>query len=563
MNVEFSFHTRKQSIQRFKDEVFDVLIIGGGITGSATARDAASRGLSVALVEKNDFAFGTSSRSSKLIHGGLRYLENMEFGLVFEALSERAFLLKSAPHMVKPLKFYFPVYDRDRNGKGILSLGLWLYDLLALFRTPEFHRNLSKKKMICEIPFLNPKGLKGGFSYYDASMWDDAMVLETLRATHQESPLFAAANYMEATKPIWEQSQWVGYHLRDCLTGEELSVRARKVIVCGGPWTDLIGAQLDSHWSNWLNPSKGVHLVFDLKKLPIPGAMVMSHPEDGRIAFVIPRVDFGPGVVIVGTTDSESPKDPAKVEVTTQDIQYLMDLLNRYFPDLKLKASDILSAYVGVRPLVGGKATSLQKVSREHFMDWGPGGTLIVAGGKYTTHRKMAEEIVDFLIHGWRKEEEFVRDIYPRLKKKSETSKPINPKVLPYAVREAKVFAKEKGMQVPDSLWEHYGVDALEIYYLNQEFGSLIEDPNGFPFLAAQLRFAIRQEMVIHLKDFYFRRVPLFLSRADSGIPWVDSLAEIWAQEMGVEKSQARAEAEDLKAEIQRASAWKKDLNGN
>ena len=172
---EFSYRTRAEALRRFGTEVFDLLVIGGGITGASVARDAASRGLSVALVEKRDFAWGTSSRSSKLIHGGLRYLENLEFGLVFEALSERALLLKTAPHMVRPLPFYFPVYEGDAHGKGTMKLGMWLYDLLAMFRTPEFHKTLSAAAMTKEFLFIRQPGLKGGFRYYDASMWDDVL----------------------------------------------------------------------------------------------------------------------------------------------------------------------------------------------------------------------------------------------------------------------------------------------------------------------------------------------------------------------------------------------------
>src|SRR5580700_5677796 len=165
--ADFSFRSRSEAIRRFGTEVFDLLVIGGGISGACVARDAASRGLKVALVEKRDFAWGTSSRSSKLIHGGLRYLENFEFGLVFEALSERSLLLRTVPHMVRPLRFYFPVYEGDAHGKGVLGLGMWLYDLLAMFRTPEFHRSLTSQQMIQDIPFIQTTGLQGGFRYYD------------------------------------------------------------------------------------------------------------------------------------------------------------------------------------------------------------------------------------------------------------------------------------------------------------------------------------------------------------------------------------------------------------
>ncbi len=200
MNSEFSFRTRKRAIDRFKSEVFDLLVVGGGIAGAAVARDAVSRGLKVALVEENDFAFGTSSASSKLIHGGLRYLENFEFKLVFEALSERAHLLRTTPNMVRPLKFYLPVYKTDPRGKNILSLGLWLYDTLALFRAPGFHKRLSREQMIAEVPGLKTEGLTGGFIYYDASMWDDVMVVETARAASAGGA--AVANYVSILEPL-------------------------------------------------------------------------------------------------------------------------------------------------------------------------------------------------------------------------------------------------------------------------------------------------------------------------------------------------------------------------
>ncbi|MEN9723749.1 MAG: hypothetical protein RJB38_1735, partial [Pseudomonadota bacterium] len=300
MKASFSAEARAQALQRFERETFDVLVVGGGITGAAVARECCSQGLSVALIEKRDFSFGTSSRSSKLIHGGLRYLENFEFKLVFEALSERALLLKTVPHLVRPLPFYFPVYRGDRNGRAILSLGLWLYDLLALFRAPGYHRSLSKKRLLRELPELRGEGLRGGFRYFDASMWDDVLGIELLRDAARRG--VAAVNYVEATRPIWEGDRITGFAFQDLEGSRQGVVRARRVILCAGPWTDEVGARLTAErganpetkegrgssganpsWKKWLAPSKGVHLLFDLKRLPLPGAMVMSQPEDGRI----------------------------------------------------------------------------------------------------------------------------------------------------------------------------------------------------------------------------------------------------------------------------------------
>lgn len=577
---EFSYKTRQKNLERFRTETFDLLIIGGGITGAATAREAASRGLKVAVVEKKDFAWGTSSRSSKLIHGGLRYLENMEWGLVFEALSERAQLLKLVPHMVRPLRFLMPVYRGNKPGRVLLTVGLWLYDLLSLFRTPGFHRHLSRKKLLGEVPFLKEEGLLGGFSYYDASMWDDVLAIEILRAAHTLGA--AIANYVEALTPLWEEDRIVGFRVRDMESrGREeiIDLKAVRVVVCAGPWTDQVGITLSPQWRRWLNPSKGVHLVFDWRRLPVPGALVMSHPEDGRISFVVPRQDYGSGVVIVGTTDSVTPSDPEKAAVDPSDVKYLMDLLNRYFPSLGLTSSDIISAYVGVRPLMGmqagtagsegqnsaaATAAELQKVSREHYIGSGPGGTVLVAGGKYTTHRTMAREIVDFTLEAWRQggAKGGLMEPPPSGLGPSATDSPVNPRATLESVKQGRREAAGKGWQIPEELWGRYGAEALEIMEvhemaLERPGNHAQEDPEGFPLLAAQLRHAIRTEMVLRLEDFYLRRAPLYATRADHGLPWAEELARIWAAESGLPESAASVELQRLKEEFDCRSAWK------
>ncbi len=569
---EFSFRTRAESLRRFKEEVFDLLIIGGGITGAAVARDAVSRGLRVALVEKKDFAWGTSSRSSKLIHGGLRYLQNFEFGLVFEALSERAFLLKTMPHMVKPLKFFLPVYVGDAHGRFVLSLGLWLYDLLALLRTPYFHRRLSRQKLLAEVPALSPKGLKGGFEYADATMWDDVMTVETLRSASLAG--VAIANYTEALKPIWEGARVQGYVVRDLEDPEasEIALRARQVVVCAGPWTDVVGAKLATDWKTWLQPSRGIHLLFDLKRLPVPGAFLMTHPTDGRVSFVIPRPDMGQGVVIVGTTDGPTDRDPEKAEISPEEVRYLMDLVQRYFPELKLTTSDILSAYVGVRPLMqpggpggsseGADASMLQKVSREHFIHEVEGGVIAVAGGKYTTHRRMAQEIVDETLKAWRKNAKEGRaPALPAHIGRADTRKPVNPLATPEAIEGALSQAKSAGIDLPGTLVERYGAEALDVWEASGGRNHAGDDPQGFPRLEAQLRFAIRNGMALHLEDFYLRRVPLYSTRKDHGMPWAQLLGQVWAEERGLPKHEAQGEVERLQREFAQRSAWVQRLS--
>lgn len=574
--TEFSFRSRKIALRRFGEEEFDLLVIGGGITGAATARDAASRGLKVALVERRDFAYGTSSRSSKLIHGGLRYLQNFELGLVFEALAERAFLLRSVPHRVRPLPFFLPIFSGDPKGMGIFSLGLWLYDLLALFRTPGFHRRLSKAELLKQIPGLRDSGLLGGFRYFDASMWDDVLAVETLRAAQSEGG--AVANYVEAVAPIWSGERVTGFKVRDLESpsSKPIELRARQVISCVGPWTDELGERVNSGWHPRLNPSKGVHLIFDLKRIPVPGAVVMGSPADGRISFIIPRPDMGTGVVIVGTTDAPAPGDPDGAVVDSADVSYLLGLLGKYFPSLNVRASDIVSAYVGVRPLVTAAAeapppgegqdrassASLQKVSREHHIEAGPGGVVIVAGGKYTTHRRMAEEIVDFALKIWRRDSEAgtVSEV-PGQVHGPRTDRPVNPEATAEAVAAAQAKALESKLPVPPELWTLYGAEAADVARIhlisNTGFAG---DPEGFPCLAAQLRYAIRHGMVIHLEDFFLRRTALYLSRKDHGLPWAPALAAVWASERGLGAAEAEAELSRLREELARRSAWFQSL---
>lgn len=553
---DFSARSRSRALQALSRGGFDLLVVGGGITGAAVARDAATRGMRVALIEKDDFSQGTSSRSSKLVHGGLRYLENLEFGLVFEALSERTLLLRTQPHLVHPLPFYFPVYEGAPRGRFLVGLGLWFYDLLSLFRTPGWHRSLSREKFLSEVPGLKSQGLRGGFRYYDACMWDDVMVLELLRDAARRGA--AVASRVEAVRPLWrEGGELGGFQVRDHEAGgKEFSVRARQTVICAGPWTDSLGQRMDGAWKSALQPSKGVHLVFDAKRLPVPGALVMTHPSDGRISFVMPRMDLGAGVTIVGTTDGPTPAEPEKASVDPSDTEYLLQLLQAYFPEAGLTQADIISSYVGVRPLLDPRRGAAQegqglaKVSREHEIWTGPGGAVFVAGGKYTTHRKMAEEIVDAVL-----KEARLRGI-PADWRKPDTTPPPNPEATPEALQRllSALPAEGRARTVREALVRRYGAEADEVEALEAECISHgpVEsrqpaDPEGFPCLRGQFLFQMRHGSVLRLEDFYRRRVPLYLARADHGLPWAESLSWIWAWELQRTEAERQAELQSLR----------------
>ena len=527
---EFSFRTRERNLKRLEEEEFDFLVIGGGITGAGVAWDAVSRGYKVALVEKGDFAEGTSSRSSKLIHGGLRYLEHYEFPLVFEALSERHYLMQAAPHLVKPLPFYMPVYRSSPHSPTLLSAGMWLYDLLSMFRAPGLHQRISAGVSKRIIPGIKREGLRCSFKYFDASMWDDALVLDVLMKAHESGA--CVVSRAKATKAGRDQEGNItSMRVRDEFTQRDLQVRFKKLIVCAGVWTDQVGSLLGGEsWKNWIAPSRGVHLVFDWKRFPVPGAVTMQI-EDGRIAFAIPRLDYGQGITLVGTTDGPCSLPPDRVDdeqkAIAEDRAYLLNLLSQYFPHLGITEKDVLSHTIGIRPLVrpdrGSSSSgekSLQKVSREHTIDEGPGGSVIVAGGKYTTFRKMAEEIVDFATRG-------------QVRIEPATESALFVPAMPSEVQRAREVARARGYAVPEKLFERYGSDALEIYQIHvSECDQNATDPEGFPLLEAQFRYAVRHQMVLTVEDFVRRRQPLHLCRQDHGAPWFPLLEKALRSEL-------------------------------
>ena len=387
----FSFDSRQKYWNDLGQSEFVLVIIGGGINGAGVARDASSRGMKVVVVEAHDFASGSSSRSSKLIHGGIRYLENMEFKLVFEALNERTKLFQIAPHLVHPLRFMIPLYEDSRVGMFKMGLGMWLYDALSLFQAPEMHERLSADQSFERMPLLEKNHLKGSYVYSDAYTDDDRLVHETLRSAHEMGAI--ALNYVKAIKANFDSSGRIqSVVVQDTLTGKEKSIRAKHVVGSVGPWTDLLGEDFFPQWKKVLRPTKGIHITVSRERLPLSSAVVMAAEKSDRIVFGIPRHEM----VILGTTDTDFNQNPGEVVSTAEDVKYLLGVVHQYFPGANLKAEDIMATYAGVRPLVNDGSSVEGKVSREHTI-W----TLedrhmtFVAGGKYTTYRLMAQEVVD------------------------------------------------------------------------------------------------------------------------------------------------------------------------
>ena len=533
----FNKKGRENILQQVTNTTYDLLVIGGGITGAGVARDAASRGLKVLVVEAQDFASGTSSRSSKLVHGGIRYLENLEFGLVHEALTERKILLSIAPHMVHPLRFMIPIYKKSRVGLLKMEMGMILYDLLSLFEAPKLHQMSFKEATLSREPLLKSEELTGSVTYSDAFMEDDRLVIETLRSAHDFGA--QAVSYVKALK-VHEEGDHCFVDVQDVLDNTEYRVKAKQVVGCLGPWTDIFAQKALTKWQNVLRPTKGVHLVFDRKTLPVNEAIVMGVEE--RIVFVIPR----DGVVIVGTTDTDFREDPSEVNTDSEDVRYLLEITNQYFPTLSLQKADIISCYSGVRPLVKDPSSSESKTSREHeIFDHSPRVTL-VAGGKYTTYRAMAEEIVERVLTKIPFEEKMALRA-PRTKQTLNAR--ITAEKIDRLLSQSESLAQEFSVtaEVVSYLALRRGEEALTILQTMEKTGELWERVWN-----AEAKFSLLYEMCFHLVDFYWRRTPLFLFQADHGRRHVRSVAALFASHLGWSESEKEAQILRLEEQILR-----------
>lgn len=551
INKEFSPKRRSEILSQIEDHEYDLVIIGGGITGAGAARDAASRGMKVLLLEKDDFAQGTSSRSSKLIHGGIRYLENLEFGLVFEALSERRLLFEIAPHLVHPLKFILPLYEGGRVGMFKMGLGMWAYDALALFEAPEMHERLSVAESLEKLPFLKGESLLGAYSYYDAYMDDDRLVIETLRSASQWGA--QSVNFVEALDPIWSDERMVGLMCKDQIEGKIFKIRARHILSCVGPWTDHVGQRLLPKWKKIMRPSKGIHLTLRRDRLPLQDAVVMAADSEKRIVFGIPRHEM----IIIGTTDTDFNADPGDVCSNADDVKYLLKIVNDYFPEAHLAEEDIIASYSGVRPLVSDGSASESATSREHVIFSDRAGVTFVAGGKYTTYRAMAEQCIQEVLS-------FASIESQMHFRRSQTQMPLNPKATKEVFQQQEHFIArlieefEISRPIARLLFERHGLEAEDLARkLVLRRGLRPEDSERLHFWQAEAEHAIEQTMCLRLVDFYLRRTPLFLSEPDHGFTFIQALGEVFAQKLNLNEHQLKQQIDALHSYLKFEMGWR------
>ncbi len=384
---------RAEQLSRLQNEAYDVLVIGGGATGAGVALDATSRGLKTALVERDDFSAGTSSRSTKLVHGGVRYLEQAvkgldrtQFNLVKDALKERATLLRLAPHLAHPLPILTPLYSWFQI--PYMMVGLKMYDALAGRANLEGSRFVSREEAVKRFPMLKHEGLRGAVLYYDGQFDDARMNVELALTAAREGA--AVANHLEVTGLLKEAGRVAGASVEDTLTGENWEVRAKTVVNATGPFSDAVRQLDDPAAPQLLTASSGVHIVLDGRFSPPETGLLIPQTDDGRVLFLLPWL----GYTLFGTTDNPAQIEP-NPKASRDDIDYLLGYLGRYF-NVPATKDDVLATWSGLRPLVSDpKAADTAKVSRDHVVNTSASGLITIAGGKWTTYRKMALDTVD------------------------------------------------------------------------------------------------------------------------------------------------------------------------
>lgn len=366
---------------------WDVVVIGGGSTGLGCAVDAAARGYSTLLLEAQDFAKGTSSRATKLIHGGVRYLAQGRLPLVREALAERALLLANAPHLVQRQRFVVPAYHWHE--KPLLGIGLTLYDLLAGAHGVGRSRLLDAARTVAALPTVNPRGLRGGIAYWDARFDDARLAVALMRTLFDLGGL--ALNHAPVRGLLLDQGKVVGVRVGDAESGAERRIAARVVINATGVWADSVRRWERPHAAALLRPSQGVHLVVGRHFLPGDDALLVPRTRDGRVLFAIPWQ----GRVLLGTTDTPRPDLPLEPAPLAGEVDFILETAARYLLQPPTRA-DVLSVFVGLRPLIGaGDASPTRSLSREHMIEVSPGGLVSITGGKWTTYRRMGADAVD------------------------------------------------------------------------------------------------------------------------------------------------------------------------
>nr|WP_274520446.1 glycerol-3-phosphate dehydrogenase/oxidase [Paenibacillus beijingensis] len=504
---------REKCIKELQEELLDVLVIGGGITGAGIALDAAARGMKVAAVEMQDFAAGTSSRSTKLVHGGLRYLKQLQIGVVAEVGKERAIVYENGPHVTTPERMLLPIHAGGTFGTFSTSLGLKVYDYLAGVKRAERRVMLSAEQTLDKEPLLKRPGLKGGGYYVEYRTDDARLTIEVMKAAVSRGAI--AVNYAMVSELIYKNGKAAGARIVDRLSGKEYAVYARCVVNAAGPWVDAVREMDRSRQGKVLQLTKGVHLVFDARRFPLRQAVYFDTP-DKRMVFAIPR----DGKTYVGTTDTVYKENLEHPRMTKADRAYILDAVNGMFPGLNLAASDVESSWAGVRPLIYEEGKDPSEISRKDEIWQSESGLLTIAGGKLTGYRKMAELVVDKVA------ERLQSQGYGTYRQSRTAALPISGGEVGgsagFAQYAAEKTAEGEKRGLPLELaraWVlRYGSNVNRLFELYRAFGQSPEAALLPAEVGVPLQYAILEEMAVKPVDFFIRRTgAMFFDRA-----WVE-----------------------------------------
>ncbi|MGD2146427.1 MAG: glycerol-3-phosphate dehydrogenase/oxidase [Anaerolineae bacterium] len=535
----FSAVSRQENLDRLANDTFDLLIIGGGITGVAIARDAAMRGLRTALVEKDDYGSGTSGRSSRLIHGGIRYLEYYQFRLVFEACRERRIMRRIAPRLVRPLPFLYPLYRDQKPAPWKLRLGLTLYDALGLFANIQRHRWLDPSEVSEREPLVSQRALLGAARFYDAQADDARLTLVTARSAHLHGAVMA--NHVRLVDLTRAYPHHLGACLIDELGDRQIEARSRVIVNATGVWSDEIRAMDDDRGKPMIRPSKGAHLVVKRERLGSNHAVVFDSPRDGRHVFLIPWGDFA----LIGTTDTDYAGDLDRPAASLEDVSYLLEAARHAFPASEIDEVDVISTFAGLRPLVVAPGGSYG-VSRSHEIKHSPSGLLTIAGGKLTTQRLMAQQVVD------RVQEKLGTAYGHRPGLACCTQQPLE------GTQNGYPPAGVESNPVWESLADTYGRDAALIMELAQEDPVLAQriSPDGH-HLMAEVPYAVQNEMAMTVSDVLARRIRVIHEERDGVLSRAHAVAQLMAPLLGWKDSEIDRQVSDYASEVALARGWR------
>ncbi|HLB45989.1 MAG TPA: glycerol-3-phosphate dehydrogenase/oxidase [Anaerolineales bacterium] len=516
-----SLPTRAASFTQLKSQTFDLVVIGGGITGAGIARDAALRGFKTALLERQDFAGGTSSKSARLVHGGLRYIETLEFGVVYQACAERRRLQTIAPHLVTPLPFTLPIYHKRSRYAKVL-LGMWIYDVLASYQNVRPHQRLTAQQLAQAEPAVSQRDWVGAVRYYERATDDARLTLSTILSAGHSGAV--ALNYAEVQGLLKFQGRVAGVGARDQLSGETFEVKSALVVNATGAWTDAVKSLDEAGLAPSVRPNKGIHVIVPRARLPLHGAVDFPAAGGKRTLYAVPWRH----TCIIGTTDTDYAGDLDDVYAQKDEVEGILESANRAFTDAHLRAADVISTYAGLRPLVRSHTRAAYRATREHQISASPSGLISIAGGKLTTHRAMAKEVVDLASAHLQRATHCRTD---RL--------PLDPDVASLQAISALVdSAHSAATDLDDEVIQHlvsaYGSQCWQVLQLaNQDQSLKRRIVDDLPYLYAEVPYAAHSEMARTLNDVMIRRMHIIHEDKQQGLAHAAHIAALMGRYLG------------------------------